>query len=129
VTGLAWLGCKEEAAALRPLTEELVSMGVWAAPLFDLFPCRTSAGIAAACAGDWSAAEQHHLRAIHQTDTAPYRCSQPTAREWYATMLLDRNATGERAKARSLLIESQAMYEVVGMPFHAGRVSGRLALL
>jgi len=127
VIGLAWLGQKEEVAALRPVSEELVLTGLWA--FSYLSPFRTAAGIAAACAGDWSAAEQHHLTAIHQTDTAPYRTSQPTAREWYATMLLDRKGTGDTAKARALLSEALAMYESMGMPFHANRTSGKLATL
>jgi hypothetical protein len=128
VIGLAWLGKKEEAAALRPLIKEVLQTGVWASG-HELFPFRTTAGIAAACAGDWSAAEQHHLTAIHQTDTAPYRVSQPMAREWYATMLLDRNAPGDAEKARGLLSESLAMYESMGMPFHASRTGRRLATL
>jgi eukaryotic-like serine/threonine-protein kinase len=127
VIGLACLGQKEEIAALRPASEELVLTGIWAFSYFS--PFRTAAGIAAACAGDWSVAEQHHLAAIHQTDTAPYRVSQPTAREWYATMLLDRNGPGDAAKARVLLSESLAMYESMGMPFHASRTSGRLGAL
>jgi hypothetical protein len=127
VMGLAWLGSKEEASALRPLTERLVLTGVWAHTYFS--PFRTAAGIAAACAGDWSAAEQHHLTAIHQTDTAPYRVSQPTAREWYATMLLDRNAQGDVAKARVLLSEALAMYESMGIRFQANRASRKLAAL
>jgi hypothetical protein len=127
VIGLAWLGQKEEVAALRPLTEELVTMGVWASP--SIFPLRTAAGVAAACAGDWSAAEAHHLTAIQHTDTAPYRVSQPMAREWYATMLRDRRAPGDIVKALGLLREAQAMYESMGMPFHSSRVSGTLAAL
>jgi eukaryotic-like serine/threonine-protein kinase len=127
VTGLAWLGKREEVAALRPLCEGLVLTGVWA--FSYLSPFRTAAGIAAACAGDWSAAEQHHLTAIHQTDTAPYRVSQPMAREWYATMLLGRNSPADAAKARVLLSEALAMYESMGMPFHANRTSGKLATL
>ena len=79
--------------------------------------------------GRWFAAEQHHLTAIHQTDTAPYRVSQPTAREWYATLLLDRNAPGDAAKARGLFSEALAMYESMGMPFHASRTGRRLATL
>ena len=122
VIGLATLGKKEEAAALRPALEEIVQTGVWAA--YSLLPFRTVAGIAAACAGDWSAAEAHHLIAIKQTDTAPYRVSQPTAREWYAMMKLEQ---GETAKARGLLSEALGMYESMGMPFHARRVSERLA--
>jgi hypothetical protein len=127
VIGLAWLGRKEEAAALRPLTEELLLTGTWVG--LDLSAFRTAAGIAAGCAGDWSAAEQHHRTAIHQTDTAPYRAAQPTAREWYASMLLDRNVPGDAAKARGLLSEALAMYESMGMPFHAGRSGAKLTAL
>src|ERR1017187_6281271 len=127
VTGLAWMGRREEAAALRPLTEDLARTGVWLSR--TMFPFRTTAGIAAACAGDWSAAEEHYLTAIHQADTAPYRPAQPTAREWYALMLLDRNWPGDAAKARDLLSEALAMYESLEMPFHANRTSAKLAAL
>jgi len=37
----------------------------------NLTKFRTAAGIAAACAGDWRAAEQHHATAIYQTDAVP----------------------------------------------------------
>jgi hypothetical protein len=127
VIGLALLGRKEEAAGLRTLTEELVRTGVWMSR--GLYPFRTAAGVAAACAGDWSAAEQHHLTAIHQTEAAPYRVSQPQARERYAQMLLDRNASGDAEKARGLLREALAIYQSIGMSFHAQRTSGRLATL
>lgn len=118
VIGLASLGRRDEAAELRPLTEELVRTGAW---IYPPYAFRTVAGIAAACAGDWPAAEEHHLTAIHQMDTAPYRTAQPMAREWYARMLLDRNAPGDATKARDLLTEALAMYESIGMPFHASR--------
>lgn len=81
------------------------------------------------CAGDWAAAEEHHLTAIHQVDTAPYQVARPMARGWYALMLLDRNAAGDHAKARGLLSEALAMYESMKMPFHANRTGGRLASL
>jgi hypothetical protein len=68
-------------------------------------------------------------RAEQQIAKPPYRVSQPIAREWYALMLLDRNAAGDRAKARGLLTEALAMYESMEMPFHANRTSGRLAAL
>ena len=127
VVGLASMGRKAEAAALRPLTEELLQTGVWVG--YSRFPIRTVAGIAAACAGDWAAAEEHHRTAIHQMDTAPYRTAQPMAREWYAVMLLDRNAAGDLDKARDLLTEALAMYEALEMPFHANRTRGRFSSL
>ncbi|MBM3754590.1 MAG: hypothetical protein FJW38_11495 [Acidobacteria bacterium] len=125
VVGLASMGRKEEAAALRPLTEEMLLTGVWVSN--SRFPLRTTAGIAAACTGDWAAAEEHHRTAIHQMDTAPYRTGQPMAREWYARMLLDRNAAGDLAKAKELLKEALSMYETLEMPFHANRTSARLS--
>jgi len=87
------------------------------------------AGIAAACAGDWMAAEQHHRTAIHQTDTAPYRHLQPVAREWYATMLLERGAPGDREKAQSLLREACAMYTKLGLAYREEHASRRLSTL
>ena len=51
------------------------------------------------------------------------------AREWYAVMLLDRNASRDLAKARDLLTEALAMYEALGMPFHANRTRGQLSSL
>jgi len=68
-----------------------------------------------------------HRQGIFQT--APCRPAQPIAREWYALMLLDRNAAGDHAKARGLLSEALAMYEAMEMPFQAKRTSGRLASL
>ena len=127
VVGLASLGRKEEAAALRPLTEEMLLTGVWVS--YSRFPLRTVAGIAAACAGDWAAAEEHHRIAIHQMDTAPYRTTQPMAREWYARMLLDRQGAGDLAQARELLAEALAMYESLEMSFHANRTREGLGSL
>jgi len=42
----------------------------------------------------------------------------PDVRRWYARMLLDRDAPGDRDKARELLTEAIAMYRGIGMPKH-----------
>lgn len=73
VLGLACLGRKEEAASLRAAhrgTGCKPSMGFVSLPHFTISH-RTTAGIAAACAGDWSAAEQHHLMAITKRTLPP----------------------------------------------------------
>jgi tRNA A-37 threonylcarbamoyl transferase component Bud32/tetratricopeptide (TPR) repeat protein len=127
VVGLASMGRKEEAAALRLAAEEMAHTCGWASRSFS--PNRTVAGIAAACAGDWPAAEKHHLTAIHQMDTAPFKNLQPVAREWYADMLLERNAAGDRDKARALLSEVVAMYKSMGMTFPAKLIHEKLAAL
>jgi hypothetical protein len=127
VIGLAHLGQREDLAALRPLTEELIQTGAWTYSL--LSPFRTAADIAAASTGDWPAAEKHHATAIQQTDVAPYRHLQPVAREWYAMMLLDRRGPGDAVKAGAILDDAIAMYQSIGLPvraMRAGEVRARL---
>ncbi len=119
VIGLAHLGLREDLAALRPLTEELIQTGAWTYSL--LLPFCTAAGITAASTGDWLAAEKHHTTAIHQTDIAPYRHLQPVAREWYAVMLLDRRGPGDQVQARAILDDAIAMYQSIGLPLRAMR--------
>ena len=126
VPTLALLGRRDEAATLLFWTEGLVATGVQL--YFSVTMCATSAGIAAACAHEWSRAEAHHQRAIQQADAA-YRICQPDARVWYADMLLARGDQGDRDRARVLLAEALALYESIGMPRFAQRTSARLAVL
>ncbi len=48
----------------------------------------------------------------------PIVIAQPDVRRWYARMLIDRDAPGDRDKARALLTEAIAMYRKIGMPKH-----------
>jgi hypothetical protein len=48
-------------------------------------------------------------------------------RRWYAWMLLDRDASGDREKARTLLTEAIAMYRQIGMPKHVEMAEALLA--
>jgi len=123
VIGLAHLSRLSEAAALRPLAEELLLTGAWTYSL--LSPFQTIAAITAACAGDWAAAENRHLTAIRQTDSAPYLHLQPVAREWYAKMLRDRGNDCDSARADVLTDEATAMYNNLGLP-HRARMAREL---
>jgi len=127
VIGLASMGRKAEAALLRPLTEEFLLTGTWLIRSGAL--CQTVAGITAACAEDWDAAEEHHIMAIHQTDTAPYKHLQPVARQWYAAMLLERNGSGDAEKGRALLQAAVNMFEAMGMTYPAKLANERIAVL
>ncbi len=99
--GCAILGLSKEAAALEPHAEYVVANGPLCVYSQHLF--RTSAGIAAAAARNWSRAEEHHQTAIQQADSSPYRVTQPGARLWYAEMLLARNLPSDLQLARELL--------------------------
>ena len=87
---------------------------------------QTIAGIAAASGGQWEQAEHHYQTALSQAHEIPFRSEQPEVRRWYAQMLLDLNAPGERDKARTLLGEAVAMYEQIGMPRHVEMAKERL---
>ena len=76
------------------------------------------AGIAAGAAQHWEAATEHFEAALRQAHEWPHVVAQPDVRRWYARMLLDRNAAGDRAKAQTLLGEATQMYQTIGMPKH-----------
>jgi tetratricopeptide (TPR) repeat protein len=127
VESLTLLGRRDEAAALHPSAEDLEATGVHSyTPSGTMFA--SAAGVAAACAREWTRAEAHHQRAIQQADAA-YRICQPDARMWYADMLLARDDSADRERARALLAEALSLYESIGMPGFAQRTSARLAML
>ncbi len=123
IVGLAHLNRRDELAALHSLAEELLATG--ASSYTVLFPFETVAGIAAAAAGNWEAAESHYIAAIRQADSAPNRHLQPVAREWFAAMLIERNRSGDRERARTMLEESLGQYSSSGMSAR-GRIASRL---
>jgi class 3 adenylate cyclase/tetratricopeptide (TPR) repeat protein len=117
VEGLAALGERDEAAKLYPLVLEALDTGAltrWA----DGRLLQSIAGMAAAAGKQWDKAERHYQAALRQAHDLPVVMEQPEARRWYARMLVDRDAPGDRDKARELLIEAIAMYRRIGMPKH-----------
>ena len=78
----------------------------------------TIAGMAAAAAREWEAAEDHFQTALQQADSVPHRLEQAEIRRFHAMMLMERSATGDREQARTLLGEAREIYEQIGMPRH-----------
>ena len=117
IEGLAVLREREAAAELYTLALEATQTGA----VISWMPCfllQTIAGIAAAAWGQWEEAETHYKTALTQAHEVPFRGQQPEVRRWYAQILLDRNAPGDRDKARTLLGEAVEMYQTIGMPQH-----------
>src|SRR6185503_7491171 len=117
IEGLSVVGEREKVAALYPLIVELVGMRVvwiWTGPRL----VQTAAGLAAAAARDWKLAEGHFATASQQAEELPQRLEQVDLRRFRAMMLLDRDAPGDRATARSLLGEAAEHYARFGMPGH-----------
>ena len=77
-----------------------------------------AAGIAAACGARWEAAEPHFETALRQAPEIPHRIAEPNVRRWYAWLLLNRDAPGDRDKAHRLLAEAIELYRTFGMPKH-----------
>jgi tetratricopeptide (TPR) repeat protein len=116
IEGLAVLGERDEAARLYPLILEAIDTGALTGQFGRLL--QTVAGMAAAAGGQWEKAERHYQTALRQAHELPVVMEQPEVRRWYTRMLIDRNAPGDRDKARELLTEAIAMYRRIGMPKH-----------
>jgi class 3 adenylate cyclase/tetratricopeptide (TPR) repeat protein len=117
VEGLAVLGERNEAAKLYPLVLEAIDTGAVIPWLGDRL-LQTVAGMAAAAGRQWEKAEEHYQTALRQAHELPVVIQQPEVRRWYARMLIDRDAPGDRDKAWRLLTEAIAMYRRIGMSKH-----------
>ena len=116
VEGLAVLERYEECGRLYRLAEELVATGMLTT--FWFATPQETAGIAAMAAEKWDLAGEHFKTALDNVDNLPVVISQPEVRRWYARMLIDRDAAGDRARARELLTEAIESYRAIGMPKH-----------
>jgi tetratricopeptide (TPR) repeat protein len=115
--GFAVLGEKSRAGQLYPLVRELIDTGavvLWPISRFT----QTIAGIAAAAARQWEAAEGHFKIALQQAESFPDRLEQAEIRRFNAMMLLDRAGPGDRKRAQTLLREALESYSQIGMPRH-----------
>jgi len=117
VEGLTVLGERDEAAKLYPLVLEAIDTGALVRS-WTFGVLQTVAGMAAAAGRQWAKAEEHYRTALRQAHELPVVIEQPEVRRWYARMLIDRDAPGDRDKARELLTEAIAMYGQIGMPKH-----------
>ncbi len=117
IEGLVMLGERSRAGELCPLVDELLDTGAVALwPIFRL--THTIAGVAAAAARAWEAAEDHFQIALQQAASYPDRLEQAEIRRFHAMMLIDRAASGDRDKALILLSEALESYTQIGMPRH-----------
>ena len=117
IEGLVMLGEHSQAGQLYPLARDLIGTGavvLW--PIFRF--THTIAGVAAATARQWEAAEEHFQIAMQLAESLPNRLEQTEIRRFHAMMLIDRAAPGDREKAQTLLREALESYTQIGMPRH-----------
>jgi tetratricopeptide (TPR) repeat protein len=126
VEGLVMLGEQAQAGQLYPLVRELIDTGAVALWPISRFT-QTIAGLAAAGARQWEAAEEHFQIAMQQAEAFPDRLEQADIRRFHAMMLLDRAAPGDREKARTPTSEALETYTHIGMPRHIEMTQALLA--
>jgi tetratricopeptide (TPR) repeat protein len=117
IEGLVMLGEHSQAGQLYPLVCELICTGPVVLWLIIRFT-QTIAGIAAAAARQWDAAEDHFQIAMQQAESFPNLLEQAEIRRFRAMMLIDRAAPGDREKAQTLLREALETYTQIEMPCH-----------
>ena len=83
---------------------------------FDWVLTERVAGMAAACAGRWSEADQHFAAAAAQLAEQRNALDQPQVAHWHAAMLAARSRPGDRERASRLAAEAVAAYRRVDMP-------------
>jgi tetratricopeptide (TPR) repeat protein len=117
IEGLVMLGERPQAEELYPLVGELLDTGAVALwPIFRF--THTIAGVAAAAARQWQAAENYFQIALQQAEAFPQRLERAELQRFHAMMLMDRAASGDRDQARNLLSEALKSYTQIGMPRH-----------
>ncbi len=118
VEGLAILGERAEAAVLYPQVLETFETGSITVRAYDARLSATIAGIAAHAGERWDEAEQHFADAIKIAEESPFLFEAADARRFYAAMLADRDAPGDKEKARQLLEEALDTYRGAGTVRH-----------
>jgi tetratricopeptide (TPR) repeat protein len=127
---MSWIECaallkQHERAAKRydSVLEFIVEQNV-----ITYYPCLVQkiAGIAAFCGERYAEASVHFDAAARQAKELPFVSEQGEVRRWRATMLLHRDAPGDRDAAQGLLKEAIAVYERYGMPKHAALAQSSL---
>src|SRR5207253_5283927 len=102
IEGLVMLGERSQIEELYPLVGELLETGAVALwPIFRF--THTIAGVAAAAARQWQAAENYFQIGLQQADAFPQRLERAEILRFHAIMLMDRAAPGDRDKSRKLL--------------------------
>jgi tetratricopeptide (TPR) repeat protein len=117
VEALAMIGEEAEAARLYPLFADAIDSG-FLLRQWDLRSINTVAGIAAHCGAAYDEAERHFEAALQDAARIPAKLEAVDGARYYATMLLARDAEGDRAHAEELAHGAAEAYRSAGMPLH-----------
>jgi hypothetical protein len=105
-------------ARLRPVAEQVGFVGGNRCVGSLGYP----AGVLAACLQRWEEATRHFEHAVAMNDRLGARPAAVRTRRAYAAMLLDRNASGDQARAAALITAALAETEHLDMPAEAAKL-------
>src|SRR5262245_31957052 len=84
---------------------------------------QVAAAFITSAAGAWEIAESRFQAALAVCESCGVMLHQGTACEWYADMLMTRNAGDERARAQTLYAEAAENYDRLGLRLFAERLA------
>jgi class 3 adenylate cyclase/tetratricopeptide (TPR) repeat protein len=111
-------GLHDQVAALHPLVARVLELGRrWTS--FDGRLVETRAGLVAAASHRWEEAERQFSIAREVAEQIPDHLELADLDRLHAQMLLDRDGTGDPARAAEMLQEALSAYRGFGMPPYA----------
>jgi tetratricopeptide (TPR) repeat protein len=123
IEGLYVMGEQDRAAGFYDLVVECLARTRTVCPnYYDGRLPERAAGIAATAGRRWDDAERHFRAALRQATDLPHFPEQAHTRRFFAAILLERDRSGDRATAASLITEARDLYTRMGMPKHAAMV-------
>ncbi|MGH7893718.1 MAG: ATP-binding protein [Candidatus Binatia bacterium] len=118
-----WLRDERAAAVLYPRLRPVAhQVGTLADILICYGSLGFSAGLLAACLRRWDDATRHFEEALVTNEGLGARVWNVRTRRAYASMLLERNAPGDAARARELIAAGLAEAEAIGMALEKRRL-------
>jgi tetratricopeptide (TPR) repeat protein len=126
IEALLLIGPDDEAALQYPAVRTFVASGC-GVQTFTYGLTERFAGMAAAAARDWDAAETHFRNALDLAETLPHRVDQARVRYWFARALLDRHGPGDRDRAQQMLTEARALSEAMSLHGRTEWIDAQLA--
>jgi hypothetical protein len=134
---LFMLGMIAEAVASLDLTDAAAElypvmtthgMGMTVRP-FDFALSERLAGLTAACAGEWDAADGHLSGALDQARQMPNALDLPQVEYWFGRMLIRRDRPADKARAKELLESAHSGFRGIGIPVRAEQTAELLRSL
>ena len=117
IEGLVIMGEREQAATFYPMVHGLIDTGTVCFAIASRF-LQTVAGIAAAAACNWEAAEGHFHIAARQAQDFPHLVELAEVRRFHGAALLARGDRQDRDRAQTSLRLARDGYVHAGMPRH-----------